>query len=76
MTPPKHASEAGRMNLFKMEVHTKRKRLVLDVIAIADDIEAAKAHVAARYPKCELRNAIEIHLAGPKHFVVGEWVTD
>ena len=66
----------GDVRLFKMEVYTKKRRMVLDVIVLAESIEQAQQHVASKFTRCELRHPMEIQFVGPKHFVVGEWQTD
>lgn len=63
------------MKLFKLEVHTKKKRRVLDVIAHAESEEAAKKHVASKFTGAELRHCVELQIT-PAHFVIGEWETD
>ena len=57
------------MNLYLVDVVTKTK--ILEVLVHAEDPAAARAHVASKYPRCELQNLRPLEDV-PKHFVVAE----
>lgn len=65
----------GDVKLFKMEVHTKKNRMVLDVIAHAETAEQAKAHVQKKFTGAEIRYCVDLVIT-PTHFVLGNWQTD
>jgi len=65
---PAHALD--RMKLFKIEVTTKRFR-VLDIVVHASSTDEARRHVASKFTGCKLSTPRELP-DGPKHFVVAD----
>lgn len=57
------------MNLYLVDVVTKSK--ILEVLVHAEDAAAARAHVASKFPRCELQNLRPLEDVA-KHFVLAE----